>query len=181
MAGHRSLEPAVVVRIHPGQSLHPATSLPPIRLSPIPVFWRGFSSLSPSLPAGLQSAVRTPTRLQEAGPERPTEFRGRLHRTPSTRQPGRSADGAVTSRSAGSVSGSKADSTGTLVLRTLAGSGEGRLLETLEEVGKISSRGTDGSSGQRIRYLGDMGRWQEAEELARGCRGWARLVVSRPL
>jgi len=44
------------------------------------------------------------------------------------------------------------------------------LLETLGEVGK-SLPGDRWVLGQRIRYLGDVGRWAEAEEVVGGCRG----------
>ena len=49
-----------------------------------------------------------------------------------------------------------------------------RLLESLAEVGRASP-GDRWVLGQRVRYLGDSGRWREAETLARGCRseeGW---------
>jgi hypothetical protein len=166
MAGHRSLEPAVVVRIHPGQFLYmPFLSPVCARLSLLLV---GPFLLLPFPAGGLQTASDS-AQLRERSENAQRDFE-RIHRMRlpfARRDPPTECD----------------ERLGPICLRFENGfdwdlfpedpsvvHAREELLGTLEGVGR-SLPGDRWVLGQRIRYLGDVGRWREAELLARECEG----------
>ncbi len=169
MAGHRSLEPAVVVRIHPGQSPPP----PPVPGRPSTRCGRLFFLLVLALPDPLQ-ALQPPRDsldlLNEArAAQRAFET---IHRN-SLPVAGDSWAGGVCDEQIGRIClRFEGDEDWEPAQEDSAVSrARNDLLEMLAEVGgKIP--GDRWVLGQRIRYLGDVGRWGEAVALARsGCRG----------
>jgi hypothetical protein len=163
------LEPAVVVRIHPGQSMLPD----------IPLFFRVRRTI---LVLGSLIALPTPlwghqvlpdsSELHDRALRAQREFEA-THRTLLPRGFDRSRDQCdeyigVLCLFDSDLGWEPAEEDSLVV------SAREQLLGVLEEVGKELS-GDRWVLGQRVRYLGDMGRWGEAEGLARGCQagsGW---------
>ena len=199
MAGHRSLEPAVVVRIHPGQfasipkplfgrasvskssaPVAPLWRLPHVGRAPRPFLGRlpvlaassmalaGILLLPPESLGGLQSHPDS-AQLRRQAEIAQAQFE-RVHRANLTR----------TRRE---WSGTCDEQYGRICLRFKGGrqwepdeenprvavAREG-LLEVLKDIGETLP-GDHWVLGQRVRYLGYVGRWREAETLARGCSG----------
>ncbi len=185
MAGHRSLEPAVVVRIHPGQlcPTHPPEALlrTPGRGSGIALlfFLAGALLLNGLLPlpaAALQSST-------DAG-DRPGQDSIRALRKAKELQ--RAFEEFHRSRLPYAQDDWRSDCderVGRLCLRyddgdedpsppedsLLVASREG-LLDSLSAIARTIP-GDRWVLGQRIRYLTYLGRWPQAESLAHGCRG----------
>lgn len=158
------MEPAVVVRIHPGQSMLPD----------IPLFFRKLCTV---LVLGSLFALPRPLWGHQSPPDS-TELHDRARRvqkefeaTHRTLLPtGVDNAGYECDEYVGRLCLSDSDLGWEPAKEdSLVVSAREHLLGLLEEVGR-ELPGDRWVLGQRIRYLGDTGRWEEAEELTRGCR-----------
>jgi hypothetical protein len=178
------LEPAVVVRIHPGQLIVPmirgssrsgfrpgACRLLLLFLA-LPLLVPFRSGVAQTRPGSVSGAARLPqdsTRLLKVGRDAQRHFEN-LHRSrlPRTRDDG---------------GGSCDERLGRICLRWTGGmawapepedpvvvAARNELLETLAGIAR-EIPGDRWILGQRIRYLGDVGRWEEALSIADDCAG----------
>ncbi len=174
MAGHRSLEPAVVVRIHPGQFMNPVNrrAFPALRA----FLALGAVLTSPLAARGQDAEVAFPGRTAEDSVELRKEARRAqrdfevAHRNLLER--GRDFPGGQCDEVVGRLCLSDGDPW------WQPAEEDSRIMEKREELLNLLEwvgsqiPGDRWVLGQRIRYLGDIGRWTEAEGLARTCIGW---------
>jgi hypothetical protein len=179
MAGHRSLEPAVVVRIHPGQLVPERRTTRRSRFIPPGLLVLGLPGLLLPPPSGPLLGVSGA----------PVEARSQPDSTHLLRQAQR-LQGEFERRHRANLPRTRQDWAGICdeqigrVCLRFGGGGrwepeeesprvaEAResLLDSLAVIGDAIP-GDGWVLGQRVRYLGDFGRWDEAEVLARQCRG----------
>ena len=158
------MEPAVVVRIHPGQLMLPHVPHP-LRLRG-PMLALGYLLVFSSVLVG-QELPQDSIELHELAREAQRAFET-THRAllpEGVDQIGDRCDEYLgrLCLSIGDLGWTPSDEDSRI------GSARVHLLEVLEEVGSLIP-GDQWVLGQRIRYLGDLGWWEEAEGLARRCQ-----------